>query len=198
MIAEPPVHPAAGQTATPNPAENVDRIREILFGSQMREFAQRFLQIEERLTRETGELKAEFGRRLESSEAHHQQQVASLADRLNAERTERAEAVDRIARELSDSVRLLDRRLRQADEQVAKDLRELSQVVLDRHRSLSDELMQSLTAANTQHSRRLEDLRTSAVDRFTLADMLTEFALRLRGELHLPGAGDSTHDGADR
>jgi DNA anti-recombination protein RmuC len=198
MIAEVPVESPGGQTITPNPAENVDRIREILFGPQMREYAQRFLQIEERLSHETGELKAEIGRRLESTEAHSQQQSDSLADRLNTERTERAETVERIFREISDSFRLLDRRLRQADEQVSKDLRELSQLVLDRHRSLSDQLTQSLNNAGALHNRRLDELRATVIDRFTLADLLAEFALRLRGEFRIPGEKDSPHAGADR
>jgi hypothetical protein len=198
MIAEVPVQPPGGPPATPNPAENVDRIREILFGEQMREYAQRFHQLEERLVRETGELKAELCRRLESSEAHGQRQAESLTDRLNAERTERAESVERVAREVNDFVRLLDRRLRQADEQVAKDLRELSQMLLDRHRSLSDQLTQSVNAAGATHGRRLEELRARSIDRFTLADLLAEFALRLRGEFRVPGEGDGSHAGADR
>ena len=66
MIAETAVPPPGDQAAAPNPAENVDRIREILFGSRMREYAQQFLQMEDRLARETAELKAEFGRRMES------------------------------------------------------------------------------------------------------------------------------------
>ena len=197
MIAEVPVQPPGGQ-ATPNPTENVDRIREILFGAQMREYAQRFLQMEERLARETGDLKAEFTRRMESCESHHQQQSESLAGRLHAERTERTESVERVAREITDSVRLLDRRIRQADEQATKDLRELGELLLDRHRSLSDQLAQSIATAGAAHTRRVEELRASLVDRFTLADMLSEFALRLRGEFRITGEGDSTNAGVDR
>ena len=40
--------------------------------------------------------------------------------------------------------RALERRLAQFDEQVSKDLRELRQLILERHRSLSDELTQSV------------------------------------------------------
>ena len=121
-----------------------------------------------------------------STETHSRQQSDSLADRLNAERTERAESVDRVTRELSDSVRLLDRRLRQTDEQTAKELRELSQSMLDRHRSLSDEVTQAMGALGASQNRRVEELRASAVDRFALADLLAEVALRLRGEFRIP------------
>lgn len=195
MIAETDVHPPG---AAPDTGENVERIRDILFGSQMREYAQRFVHLEERLTQETTELKAEFDRRQLSSESHSRQQSDSLADRLNVERSERAESVDRIARELSDSVRLLDRRLRQTDEQIAKELRELSQSMLDRHRGLSEEVTQALGSMGELHSRRLEELRASAADRFALADLFAEFALRLRGELRVAAEKGSPDAGADK
>jgi hypothetical protein len=181
----------------PGPAENVDRIREILFGSQMREYAQRFGQIEERLMRETGELRAEVRRRLDSLEAYARQEVGALADRLNTERSERAESAERTSREFGDSLRSLERRLLQSDEQVSKDLRELRQLTLERHKSLSEELTQSIAVAGSLLDRRLDELRASAVDRFAFANLLAELALRLWGESLIPGNGDSSDAGAD-
>jgi len=198
MITETEVRPPGDQTTTPNPAENVDRIREILFGSRMREYAQRFLQIEERLVRETADLKAEYGRRLESLEAQNRQESASLMGRLNTERRERAESAERISRELSESVKSLDRRLRYTDEQVSKDVRELRQLMFDRHRSLSDELTRSLATQGTLQNRRIDELQAHALDRFELADLLTELALRLRGEFRIPGEGNSADAGEDK
>src|SRR5215510_8427023 len=105
------------------PGENVDRIRDILFGAQMREYAQRFRQLEERIARETGELKAEVRRHLEFVESHTRQETEALAERLGSERSERAESAERISRELSEAVKSLEERLRQSDDQVSKELR---------------------------------------------------------------------------
>ena len=198
MIAETAVPPPGDQAAAPNPAENVERIREILFGSRMREYAQQFLQLEDRLARETAELKAEFGRRMESQEVHNRQALDSLAERLNAERDERAESEERISRDLSESLKSLDRRLRLAHDGIARDQRELRQFTLERHLSLADEMRYSLAAAGTLQGRRLEELRANAVDRFALADLLAELALRIRGDLRVPGDGNSGDAGADR
>jgi hypothetical protein len=198
MSTDTTVHPPNAEVTASNSTENVDRIREILFGSQMREYAQHFLQLEERLVRETAELKAELSRRLEFSEAHGQRLVDSLADRINTERDKRTESVERIARGLNDSVRLLDRRLRQSDEQVAKDIRELGQLMVDRHRSLSDQLMQSIAMSNEVQNRRLEEIRTSAIDRLTLSDLLSELSLRLRGEFRIPSERDSIDASRDK
>src|SRR5574340_1186041 len=91
--------------------ENVDRIREILFGSQMREYEQRFAQLEERLMRETAELKTDVRRRLDSLEACTRQEIEALSDRLKAERSERMETVSRLSREAGDATRALEARL---------------------------------------------------------------------------------------
>jgi hypothetical protein len=186
------VHPSVGAT------ENVDRIREILFGSQMREYGQRFAQLEERLLRETGELKTEVRRRLDSLEAYTRQEVEALADRLKTERNERTETMDRTSREASEATRALERRLLQFDEQVSKDMRDLRQLILERHRNLSDELTQCVGKSEMLQNRRLEELRANAVDRMALASLLAEVALRIRGESLVPGVEDTLSAGAGR
>ncbi len=187
---------ASGQTDTASAAGNVDRIREILFGTQMREYGERFQHIEERLSRETETLKAEVRRRLDSLEAYARQEAEASADRLKTERSERTASVDRVSRDAADSLRTLEKRVTQLDEQISKDLRELRQSVIDRQQRLLDELTHSAKAVEELHNRRLEDLRASAVDRLTFSNLLTELSLRIRGELCLPGVEDSRDGGA--
>ena len=187
-----------GQAVSPSPTENVDRIREILFGSQMREYEQRFVQLEERLLRETTELKSDLRRRVDSLEAYARQEAASLSDRLNTERGERREVQDRASRDLAETTRGLERRVTQTDEQMSKDLRDLRQFMLDQIRSLAEELTQCLGKAELLQNRRLDELRTNSMDRLALADLLAEVALRIRGEFQVPGLEGITNAGANR
>ena len=186
------------QTAISSPTQNVDRIREIIFGTQMRDYDQRFAQLEERLLRETSELKGEVRRRLDSLEAYTRQEVESLSDRQKTERSERRESLERIARDLSEATRGLESRMVQTDEQVSKDLREVRQLVMDRHRTLAEELTQCVGRAEVLQNRRLEELRADTMDRLALANLLTEVALRIRGEFRVPGAEDTPNAGASR
>jgi seryl-tRNA synthetase len=185
-------HTSAGAT------ENVDRIREILFGSQMREYGQRFAQLEERLLRETGELKNEVRRRLDSLEAYAKQEIEALSDRLRIERNERTEAAERASREVADATRSLERRVVQSEEQLSKDMREIRQLILERQRSLSDELTQCVSKSEMLQNRRLEELRASATDRIALASLLAEVAMRIRGESLVRGVEDTLSAGAGR
>ena len=49
-------------------AASVDKIRDILFGSQIKNYESRFVRLEETLARETAELKETMRRRFESVE----------------------------------------------------------------------------------------------------------------------------------
>jgi hypothetical protein len=181
-----------------SPSENVDRIRDILFGTQMREYGQRFAQLEERLLRETGDLKTEVRRRLDSLEAYTRQEVETLSKRLNAERSERVETIERLSRDSAESDRSLDKRISQSDEQASNELRELRQLLLDRQRALSDEMTQCVNTLELLQNRRLEELRGNAVDRVALASLLGEVALRIQGESLVSRVEDSLSAGASR
>jgi len=187
-----------GQAGAPDPSENVDRIREILFGAQMREYAQRFAQLEERLLRETSELKGEVCRRLESAETYTKQEIESLADRQKSERTERTELVERISRNLSEETMALERRLVHSDEQLATDLREVRQSLLERHRNLLDELTQCVGRLETLQNRRMDEIHASSVDRLALANLLSEVSMRIRGEFQVPGMEEMIDAGVER
>jgi hypothetical protein len=68
------------EAALPEAAGNVDKIRDILFGSQMRDYEKKFARVEERPARETGELREEIRRRFASLEAYMKNELTALAD----------------------------------------------------------------------------------------------------------------------
>ena len=75
----------------PGPTQNVDRIREILFGPQIREYGKRFTRIGEHIAQEISEIKAEVRRRLDSLEAYTRQEDNELAEHLRIERSQRTD-----------------------------------------------------------------------------------------------------------
>ena len=187
-----------GQVGARSPTENVDRIREILFGSQMREYGQRFAQIEERLLHETGELKADVRCRLDSLEAYTKQELSQLSERLGTERTERTESAARISQDLTDSVKSLEKRLMQAEDRAGRDLREFRQLTFDHLKGLLDDLTQRIGTLQESQNRRIDEMSSTTVDRLAFANLLSELALRIRGEFAVQGMGDSTDAGENR
>lgn len=170
--------------------ENVERIREILFGPQIREYGQRLSRMEERLSQESLELKTELRRRLDSIEAYTCQEASDLGERLRIEQDERNESGARLSQALADSTKSLERRVTESDERMAKYLRDLRQATFDRIKSVLDDLTGQISTLQTLQNRHLEELRTRSVDRFELASLLTEIALRIRGEFGANGLGE--------
>jgi hypothetical protein len=179
---------ATSHSTNPTGMENVDRIREIIFGSQMRDYEQRFSRIEERILKETADLKSETKRRLDSLEMYIRQEVDSLADRLASEKSERAASDDKMAKEFLETATAIERRMSQFDDRAAHNLRELRQLTLDQHKSMLEEFSQKTADLSSSAERRIEEVRTASVQRSTMANLLTELALRLEGQFSLPHA----------
>src|SRR3954452_18726060 len=86
----------------------VDRIRDILFGSQMRDYDGRFQRFEERLARESAELRADVQKRIDALEGFFKGEIESVRNRLGAEHAERAQQVEKLTRDLAEAARSLD------------------------------------------------------------------------------------------
>src|SRR5579862_7083222 len=69
--------------------ENLDKVRDILFGSQMRDADRRFGKIEERFSKETGDLRDDTRKRLESLEAFARKEIQSVLERIKNEQAQR-------------------------------------------------------------------------------------------------------------
>jgi len=167
---------------------NVDKIRDILFGTQMRDYEKRFARLEERLLKESGDLREEMKRRFEALESYLKQELEALTDRLKAEQDERAASIDKTTGELRSLAQTVDKRAAQLDEQASKSQRELRQQLLDQSKTLSDEIRQKYAELSAVMHRELAGLSNDKTDRATLAALFTEVALRLNNEFKIPGS----------
>src|SRR5579862_2994368 len=70
-------------------AGNVDKIRDILFGSQMRDYEARFVRLEEALVKETMEIRETNRRRFDQIEAYMRKEFEAVQARFKSERDER-------------------------------------------------------------------------------------------------------------
>jgi hypothetical protein len=170
---------------------NLDKVRDILFGGQLRDVERRFARLEERLVKETNDLREDVKKRLDAIESYARSESESLAGQVKSEREDRVESDSGLSRELKDTARALERRLSSADELFAKTNRELRQQMLDQQQRLSDDLRQKIDEVLKALARESSELRSDKADRATLASLLTEMAMRLTNELRVPGAEDS-------
>jgi hypothetical protein len=169
-------------------AGSVDKIRDILFGAQMREHERKVARLEERLLKETTDLRDEVKKSLGMFETFFKQEFEAIATRFKAEQAERGSAVKDLAQELKQLGQLLQQRASQIDEQMAAGQRDLRQQLLDHTRRLSDEIRDKSVEAANALKREADELRVGKTDRTALAALFTEVAMRLRDEFEIPGA----------
>ena len=177
-------------TAVPNgeapEGANVDKIRDILFGSQMRDYEKRFIRLEERLAKDAADLREETKKRLDTLESFVHEEFESVAQRLKNEKSERTDALKDLERETHDATKSLEKKHSHLDDEVAKGMAELRSRILEQSKALMAEIEgrhRDLTAALDRDVKTLQDDKT---DRRALADLFTEVALRLKEEFVLP------------
>ncbi len=177
---------------------NVDKIRDILFGSQMRDYDKRFVKLEERLLKESADLREDLKRRFDSLEAFMKSEVVLLSDgqiaekaardeALKSEKQSRDESVKGLTDKVGETVKNFDRRAAQTEEQSAKAQRDLRQLILDETKRLAEEIAQKHSSVAADLGRESQELRGLMTDKHALSDLFAELSLRLKNEFKFPG-----------
>jgi len=165
---------------------NIDKIREILFGGHIRDYEKRFMRVEERLTKESLDLREDTKRRFEALEQFMKAEFAALADRLQSEQRTRDEAVQGVWRGLHETGHSLNAKLAELQDQSERSQSNLRQLILAQSKDLSDDMRRKQEEVTELLQREVADLNHGKTDRSSLATLLTEMAMRLNSDLKLP------------
>jgi len=167
---------------------NLDKIRDILFGPQARDYDRRLARLEERLVKEAVDLRADLKTRYDALELYIKKEVAALGDRLTTEHNERAESGRKFTYDMKEMGEHFEKKTAQLAEQASLNQRELREQILERFRTLSDDLRQKSTELSASLERHMQELRVEKTDRAALAALFAEVAMRLNHEWQFPGA----------
>jgi hypothetical protein len=179
---------AAPDATTDSSPGNIDKIRDILFGSNMRDYEQRFSRLEEALKKESSELRDTTRRHLESLEAFVHKELAALEVRLNAERDERSESHSRLATDLSAAASSILKKVGELENHEAQAKREIRNDLLQQSKELTDAIRNKGEEVVALLERRSQELQHSKTDRAALAGLFNEVALRLTDQFKVTGA----------
>ena len=165
---------------------NIDQIRDIIFGAQMRDYDRRFVQLEERLLKDSADLREELGRRHTALEAYIRREFEALGERLAGEQRTRTGQVEEVTGNLDQLGRHVDRRFGEAGEESSRAQRELRGELV-RHAAEFDE---QLHRRSNEHSaalkREADELHARKADRAMLGGLFAELAARLAEEFKRP------------
>ena len=161
---------------------SLDKVRDILFGNQVREADKRFTRLEERLVKELTNLRDETKKRLDYLESYIKKEVDSLTERLKNEQAERDAAVKSLAEDHKNLASSFEKKFIQLDEQTTNSQRELREHLLNQSNSLQDDIRQKYEEILALLERESQELRREKTDRSQLASLFSELAIRLNAD----------------
>ena len=191
----PPPPAAAAPTAAPvqvsRPAdlppndsapESLDKVRDILFGGQMRSVESRLQGLEERLMREQASMRADFANQLAELDASAKHEAEVLGERIVAERTKRTDELKALSAELKETLRALEKRHVKLEELSGMADAEIRDQIMQQSRAITAEIERLSQRVSSDLDREVTALRTDKTDVSAIVSVFSEMATRLGGD----------------
>jgi len=165
---------------------NIDQIRDIIFGSQLRDYNGRFEKIESDLALlqqdiqdRVEQLKTILTAEIKSSVENLDKKIKTLALNSQEELTDLRQQGDRLNRKFSSSIEALDEALDQQTTSLREELGQTRDQLQEEVRNLKNQVLEEL-------DRRFSLLTEVKVSRDDMAEVLFEVGMRLKGTEFAP------------
>lgn len=158
--------------------QDLDQVRDLLFGSQMRESDKRFAAMEERLHAAANDLRDEIRKRFDSLEQYVKGEVAALSDQLKKEQSERTASVKQVVNDLASTARSLEK----FADKTGSEQQKLRGQLLDQGKQLAEELHEADAAQTDARLAAVAELSDAKADRVAIAGLLNDMAVKLAGK----------------
>jgi hypothetical protein len=178
--------PAPDTAAASNGPENLDTVRDILFGGHMRAVEGRIARMEERLGREQEVMRADIEKTIHGLEAFARKELEALGEKLKTERAKRTEELKVLGADLKDALKNLDRRLTQLDEATGSADADLRSQLLAQQRDAAADLKRLGETLTDELRKTEQSLRAEKADISSLLAIFSDVAVKLSEELQVP------------
>jgi len=163
-----------------NTANNVDQIRDLIFGQQIKEFEEKFSRLERMLTEQESKAAQALERSVSSLETRLKRMIEALETKLDdlseaslKERTKLRELIE-------NSDELLQTSIGQFKNDMLSKLKHVENNAADMGQTFREEMEQLRQEIESSVARRVEALSENKLSRDTFAQVLVETAMRLQ------------------
>ncbi|MDQ6979245.1 MAG: hypothetical protein Q9M09_03590 [Mariprofundaceae bacterium] len=139
---------------------NVDKVRQLLFGAQMRDYDKRFVRMEERINHENAALRSELSNRINALESFLKQELGELHKQVEAGRVEQTSMQKKLTQSIEKVAEGTEQRRHATEEKVLHGMEKIANTAEKRSASLDDKLNKAtntLRESVTEQSRALHD-----------------------------------------
>lgn len=158
---------------------NVDKIRDIIFGSNMRDYERRFAALEQRIVNDNRRLSDDLHARFEQLDTYMRKEFSLHGERAAAERKERLEALDEQSAQLADARKAMENKIADVDESLAVAAQEIRTRLHNQGSELLEMIRRAKEDLSTSIRQEAHQLQDAKVAREDLAALLQAMALQL-------------------
>ena len=161
---------------------NVDKIRDILFGNQMRDYDRKFNQLEERIANDLANLRKENALQIESLQTFLESEVEILGGKLAAEEKNRIHEMDNMDGLIIKNVKQIEQKISDLGTSLETQSRDINQKMLKQSQDFNSELASQIEQTRKRLDDYRQDLSKGKVDKSALAEMLNSMALQINAD----------------
>ena len=180
--------PADVATPADTPPESLDKVRDILFGGQMRAVEARIQGMDERLRQEQDTMHAKLGWQIAELESSIRGALQSLDDRLTAERIRRGEEIAALGADLRDALLSLANRHSRLEETTGAADADMRDMLLQHSTAVAGEIERLSQRLTSELQREVTGLRADKLDIAAMADVFSDIVDRLGGDSRAPAS----------
>ena len=172
---------------------SMNQVRDLLFGTQMKDIETRFQRQDARFQREVNDAREALKARLDSLENFMRSETASLVHRisteaaerdaaLKTEQRERVEAFNTLVGNIAAAEQAFERRIASLSNTLDNAEQEIRKLMQSETNSLNNKVDEKYTAALNVIFETASQVRQDMVYRSTLSNMFTEMAVKLNNQ----------------
>lgn len=162
---------------------NIDKIRDLLFGGQMRDYDKRFKLIEERINQENIHFREDMFQRIKVLEERIGEEIEHLSEKAKMARQEHQSAAANLEDALKSLKKELNNRITQLNDQFSKNIKNLRQQTHNKIQELAMQIRQQNDSLVGLFNQEVAKIQEEKVNRSDLAAFFNELAVRLhRGD----------------
>ncbi len=188
---KPAIEPEAASAEDVMAGGNLDKIRNILFGAQAKEFERRFSGLESSLQTELRQIRDDLKNQTEMLESYFKGELKEVSAKQRKEQNTREGEFNRLETRAADQKRSFESKLNDLEESFEKRIGEVRESLLHQGQQLSDSLQKGLEGLRAELDQRMDQLGIAKADRLALAGMFGEMSMRLKNELDLSDLTDN-------
>jgi uncharacterized protein involved in exopolysaccharide biosynthesis len=166
--------------------ESLDKVRDILFGGQMRAVDARLAALEERFQRDLEAVRSDAEKRISGLESSVTRDLRAQAEEIKIERAKRGDELGQLASELRAGIRNLEKLLAKLDDAASKADADLRTAILEHSKTVTADLKRLSDETTREIGRLTRELRSEKLDTASLIELFSDMALRLTEDLQTP------------